>query len=571
MSEQHQLQSVVEKNKLFNVFIAYNSKDEEQVLKIVEALEKRYGIACCTDKSFPAGGSSIGAMSDGIRQSEAVAVFIGIHGAGKWQGKYEQVLSIHQAIDRSAPLIPVLLPGVKNIEEVDAETGFLDYLKTRNVVNFTTIDDGEALYNLARGILKHKPVPKSDGKPYGILVNIPQAEDSCFLAMPKNGFPDIYDVIIQTAQEAKIQIFQTRNKRDNRSSYVSDIQSVIRKICSSAAVIAVCISKSTDDRSDKTLSNNGSPSEFQYRLPKSWFNRIWRQSQEITDQFPDQQSRIIDFEPDVMYELGLSHALGKQLLIILDSGSSKFLSSYILKDIDPKNFIEYDSVNSNQGQLKSQLKKRLAAVKQDAQFPKVDEGLEDILQVIQSENYRCILPQFWKNFHNILDFGIEVYHGFREIQFCLTKLHDEIEEVISIQRKDIQNKDLQGEINDIVIAWKVYQACDQTVQNFFSDKFTDDYYRDLEASFDFFARDELQKLDQKVRDNYNKIKKMIMEDYKTIFYDRIANDMTDQSFATPSKIQFLQADVMILENTIKDSLIEQCRELLLNAIELIPH
>ncbi|MCU0552139.1 MAG: TIR domain-containing protein [Leptolyngbya sp. Prado105] len=510
-------------HKIYDVFIAYNTEDKKQVWEIIKALEQK-GICCCTDENFPAGVSATQSMSQCIRQSKSVAIFIGTYGAGKWQGGFEQPLAIHKTMNDASPLIPVLLPGIQSMDEVVWDNGFEDYLKTRTAVKFTTTQDAQALVKLVSAI-PHSP---PSGVPYGILVEVPEAAASCFLAMPKRGLWEIYTPIAQVAKAAGIQIFQTKTLRGDRTNYVDSIQDIIDKIRSATAVIAVCV------------------------LKKS---------------IADGRKEVADIDTEVMYELGLAHALGKPLLLIVDACNLKFLLSHILQDVPEKSFLKYDPLTDSKEQLETELTQRFAEIKQNSNFPRIDDGLKNI-QVIQARNYMCILPDFWENFHNILDFGIDIHHHFTEIQVHLTALYKEIEEVKSIYERECQNQAPDKEIEDIKTAWQSYQDCDRSMWEKFSTKFTDQYYQALEASLKFFEEGRTQQFDQTARYSYNTIKSMMLGDYQSD-NKKIEGSMNEPNFAGSNRIRMLEAVVCASRENVKACLIEQSHKLVLKVVKLI--
>ena len=95
-----------------STFFSYNSKDIAAVRQIVERMTAR-GMAILWDYTdLRAGQLWLRTMQDLIlNRSQAVAVFVGPHGIGRWQ-YYEMALAIDRSTrEEGFPVIPVLLPG----------------------------------------------------------------------------------------------------------------------------------------------------------------------------------------------------------------------------------------------------------------------------------------------------------------------------------------------------------------------------------------------------------------------------------------------------------------------------
>jgi len=93
-------------------FFSYNSKDLESVRRSVDLLTAR-GIEVLWDHTeLRAGQLWLRVFQDLVaKSSDAVAVFIGPHGIGRWQ-YYEMALAIDRSTrEEGFPVIPVLLPG----------------------------------------------------------------------------------------------------------------------------------------------------------------------------------------------------------------------------------------------------------------------------------------------------------------------------------------------------------------------------------------------------------------------------------------------------------------------------
>jgi tetratricopeptide (TPR) repeat protein len=103
----------------YDVFISYNSLDHDAVLKVAEALRSR-GLVPFLDRWYLVPGTNwIDALEKPLASCRSVAIFLGLHGLGRWQQRERDLALDRQAKDQSFPVIPVLLPGA------DPPLGFL--------------------------------------------------------------------------------------------------------------------------------------------------------------------------------------------------------------------------------------------------------------------------------------------------------------------------------------------------------------------------------------------------------------------------------------------------------------
>ena len=135
----------------FDVFLAHNTDDRPQVEEIAQALRRR-GVNPWLDKEqIPPGRWFQDVIQQAIRKVKSAAIIIGLKGLGRWQ-VVELRSFISQCVERDIPVIPVLLPGVKEIPEK------LTFLGDFTSVKFAErIDDPEAYDNLVWGITGVQP------------------------------------------------------------------------------------------------------------------------------------------------------------------------------------------------------------------------------------------------------------------------------------------------------------------------------------------------------------------------------------------------------------------------------
>ncbi|MCG6138129.1 MAG: toll/interleukin-1 receptor domain-containing protein [Nostoc sp. LLA-1] len=98
----------------FDVFLAHNSKDKSEVQLIAAALRRRNLKPWIDDDHIPPGKSIQYEIQQALPLVKSAAIFIGVHGLGRWQVLELESL-ISQCVDRNIPVIPVLLPGVNQL------------------------------------------------------------------------------------------------------------------------------------------------------------------------------------------------------------------------------------------------------------------------------------------------------------------------------------------------------------------------------------------------------------------------------------------------------------------------
>ena len=116
----------------FDVFLAYNSKDEgaDGRAQVIKAAIEQDGLRVWFAKGdVVAGEESQSAMAKGLRASKCCFMLYGEHGLGIWQGGYERALATRLSVENQAfRTFAVLLPGAK-------EGGLPDDLQ-----NYTSVD-----------------------------------------------------------------------------------------------------------------------------------------------------------------------------------------------------------------------------------------------------------------------------------------------------------------------------------------------------------------------------------------------------------------------------------------------
>jgi hypothetical protein len=137
----------------FHVFLSYDSNDSLAVEKIATSLRDR-GLKIWLDiwELRPGMGAQAN-LEKALKESGAMAVFVGSHGLGPWE-EIEMRAALHRQVLQNYPVIPVLLPGVAN----DIEAKLSPFLRNNTWVVFKETTDYEAaIDSLVWGITGVKP------------------------------------------------------------------------------------------------------------------------------------------------------------------------------------------------------------------------------------------------------------------------------------------------------------------------------------------------------------------------------------------------------------------------------
>jgi nucleotide-binding universal stress UspA family protein len=135
---------------LFDVFMAHNAQDKDEVLRLSREL-RRKGIYPWVDvEQIPPGRWFQDVIQSAVRTVKAAAIVIGNSGLGRWQALELRVF-MSRCVEQGIPLIPVLLPGVEAIPNN------LEFLRELNQVKFgKDVTEEEGLSRLIWGITGEK-------------------------------------------------------------------------------------------------------------------------------------------------------------------------------------------------------------------------------------------------------------------------------------------------------------------------------------------------------------------------------------------------------------------------------
>ncbi|MGD2092084.1 MAG: AAA-like domain-containing protein [Candidatus Aminicenantes bacterium] len=141
------------KGKPFDVFLSYNSDDEDMVERIAVLLADKAGLNPWFDKWILIPGEPwVRKLESGLKASSSCAVFIGKHAEGSWQiAEIESALR-KQVRNPDFRVIPVILPGAPDKLELPS------FLDGNTWVDFRAgIEDENSLWRLECGIRGNPP------------------------------------------------------------------------------------------------------------------------------------------------------------------------------------------------------------------------------------------------------------------------------------------------------------------------------------------------------------------------------------------------------------------------------
>jgi energy-coupling factor transporter ATP-binding protein EcfA2 len=125
----------------FDVFLSYAHRDEVEAAELNRWLRAQ-GLRTFFDRSeLRPGLRWLPALEDAIGRSGAVAILLGRHGFDNTQQYVRELALVQQTRDEKFPVIPVLMPGCKNLP-----TGFLELL------SWIDLSQGDSVLRQTRGL-----------------------------------------------------------------------------------------------------------------------------------------------------------------------------------------------------------------------------------------------------------------------------------------------------------------------------------------------------------------------------------------------------------------------------------
>ena len=134
----------------YDVFLSHNSKDKSVVEQIGLKLKEKYGLKCWLDKwNLVPGEPWQEALEEALDQCQTIAVFVGPNMISPWENEEMRSALETRVRDRSRRVIPVLLPGAPDNQELKLPK-FLTRLTWVDMRTGT--NDANSLYLLYCGI-----------------------------------------------------------------------------------------------------------------------------------------------------------------------------------------------------------------------------------------------------------------------------------------------------------------------------------------------------------------------------------------------------------------------------------
>jgi hypothetical protein len=135
----------------FDVFLAHNSRDKPQVRVLAAALRRRGINPWIDEQQIPPGRWWQDVLLQAITQVRSAAICMSTSGLGRWQA-LELKTFISQCVEKNLPVIPVLLPGTRELPHE------LPLLRELHYVKFEArLDEPDGLDNLEWGITGKRP------------------------------------------------------------------------------------------------------------------------------------------------------------------------------------------------------------------------------------------------------------------------------------------------------------------------------------------------------------------------------------------------------------------------------
>lgn len=129
-----------------DVFLAHNSKDKADILKIKSILEDDFKLKAWIDIDEIQPGASINQQIEyAIPRCRTIAIFFGGNDLGRWQVG-EIAVAMARCFEQQTTVIPVLLPSFRDISQLPL------FIRTFRWVQFSSLQDTQAIQDLIWGI-----------------------------------------------------------------------------------------------------------------------------------------------------------------------------------------------------------------------------------------------------------------------------------------------------------------------------------------------------------------------------------------------------------------------------------
>ncbi len=137
-------------SKQYDVFLAHNSRDGDNVEIIAMALKRRNLNPWLDRWNLPPGVRFAVEIEKILPQTKSIAVLIGSSGIGPWEDM-EHYAALTLFVKQQRPIIPVILPNLVTKPELPL------FLSQFGWVSFKSLDDQDALDNLQWAITGQRP------------------------------------------------------------------------------------------------------------------------------------------------------------------------------------------------------------------------------------------------------------------------------------------------------------------------------------------------------------------------------------------------------------------------------
>jgi nucleoside 2-deoxyribosyltransferase len=350
---------------------------------------------------------------------------------------------------------------------------------------------------------------------YAIIINVPEAKNECLIASPfAPEFTDVMGAIKEAAIRLRLQpLWIKTGEMEISSDFVQDIITGTR---SAKIVVAVCSPEST-----------GKPN------------------------------------PNVMYEVGLAHALGKQTML-LTSDPEKLPADLRTKHVhlyNPASVNSKDGINGIQLAMSERIKEMSEA------NPLTDRTYRDI-SVAQEGHLMLLKPIFWENFRTILSFGRDVHDEVQGIDTAAVDKLRKASEDMAYNPGDFTT------LKSFAESWGIYDNYFQLLTKARVFEPLEDKIAAVERAFDFLSQESgndssIKKLITKSRGFYDIIRDRL-RGYPAL-HDNTSNAverMPPGAQQSGEIIINLSLQVRKLSDTTK-TIILQSDRLIVNIIEMI--
>lgn len=233
-----------------------------------------------------------------------------------------------------------------------------------------------------------------------IVIQIPNSATGCFIVMPfaEEGFGELFRLILVATAG------YTSTSRADISPKVNFVDNILNSLRSANIIICVC-----------SPEGSGKPN------------------------------------PNVMYELGIAHALGKPTIILTDDIKSLPI------DIEKNNAIEYkkEDIVDKAGRkyLINLIRLRIEEARSRSTKNLIDSSWEGHGISLASAKHRiCLLANFLDDFRIIISFEDKIQTNFQPISSELGQLWKFIDDIVTSSCNDIKR------IRDFMAVWPYYRS-----------------------------------------------------------------------------------------------------------------